>query len=80
MQMQVTQKSTSDFVHSVQQIAVKSQGQAKASQALLDRAIQIKKTSQQTSHQLDEQSAQTTNLVEYARMLLSAVRVFKLAA
>ena len=80
MQMQVTQKSTSDLVHSVQQIAVKSQGQAKASQALLDRAIQIKKTSQQTSHQLDEQSTQTTNLVEYARMLLSAVRVFKLAA
>lgn len=78
-QMQVTQKSTSDLVNAVQQIAVKSRGQASASQALLDRAIQIKKTSQQTSHQLDEQSAQTRNLVEYARMLLSAVRVFKLA-
>lgn len=80
VQMQITQKSTTDLVHSVQQIAEKSQGQAKASQALLDRAIQIKKTSQQTSHQLDEQSAQTTNLVEYARMLLSTVRVFKLIA
>lgn len=80
VQMQITQKSTTDLVHSVQQIAEKSQGQAKASQALLDRAIQIKKTSQQTSHQLDEQSAQTTNLVEYARMLLSTVRVFKLMA
>ena len=79
LQMQLTQKSTSDLVHSVQQIAVKSRGQATASQALLDRAIQIKKTSQQTSHQLDEQSAQTSNLVEYARMLLSTVRVFKLA-
>ena len=79
VQMQLTQKSTSDLVHSVQQIAVKSRGQATASQALLDRAIQIKKTSQQTSHQLDEQSAQTSNLVEYARMLLSTVRVFKLA-
>lgn len=78
-QMEVTQKSTADLVSSVQQIAIKSRGQANASQALLDRAIQIKKTSQQTSDQLDEQSTQTTNLVEYARMLLSTVRVFKLA-
>ena len=78
-QMEVTQKSTADLVSSVQQIALKSRGQADASQALLDRAIQIKKTSQQTSDQLDEQSTQTTNLVEYARMLLSTVRVFKLA-
>jgi methyl-accepting chemotaxis protein len=80
VQMQVTQKATSELVTSVQQIAFRSQGQAKASQDLLDRAIQIKKTNQETSHQLDEQSTQTTNLVEYARMLLSAVRVFKLAA
>ena len=80
MQMQVTQKATSELVTSVQQIAFRSHGQAKASQDLLDRAIQIKKTNQETSNQLDEQSAQTTNLVEYARMLLSAVRVFKLAA
>ena len=78
-QMEVTQKSTADLVSSVQQIALKSRGQADASQALLDRAIQIKKTSQKTSDQLDEQSTQTTNLVEYARMLLSTVRVFKLA-
>jgi methyl-accepting chemotaxis protein len=80
VQMQVTQKATSELVTSVQQIAFRSHGQAKASQDLLDRAIQIKKTNQETSHQLDEQSTQTTNLVEYARMLLSAVRVFKLAA
>ena len=80
MQMQVTQKATSELVTSVQQIALRSHGQALASQDLLDRAIQIKKTNQETSHQLDEQSTQTTNLVEYARMLLSTVRVFKLAA
>lgn len=80
LQMQATQNATTELVESVQQIAIKSHGQAKASQELLDRAIQIKKTNQQTSLQLDEQSAQTTNLVEYARMLLSTVRVFKLAA
>ncbi|MBC3920194.1 MCP four helix bundle domain-containing protein [Undibacterium sp. CY18W] len=80
LQMQATQNATTELVQSVQQIAVKSHGQAKASQDLLDRAIQIKKTNQETSLQLDEQSAQTTNLVEYARMLLSTVRVFKLAA
>jgi methyl-accepting chemotaxis protein len=79
-QMQLTQQTTSELVRSVQQIAIRSQGQAKASQDLLERAMQIKKTSQETSHQLDEQSTQTTNLVEYARMLLSAVRVFKLTA
>ena len=79
-QMQLTQQTTSELVNSVQQIAIRSQGQAKASQDLLERAMQIKKTSQKTSHQLDEQSTQTTNLVEYARMLLSAVRVFKLTA
>lgn len=79
-QMQLTQQTTSELVSSVQQIAIRSQGQAKASQDLLDRAHQIKKNSQETSNQLDEQSTQTTNLVEYARMLLSAVRVFKLTA
>jgi methyl-accepting chemotaxis protein len=78
-QMQATQKATSELVTSVQQIAFRSHDQAKASQDLLQRANQIKKTNQETSNQLDEQSTQTTNLVEYARMLLSAVRVFKLA-
>ncbi|MDP3653648.1 MAG: methyl-accepting chemotaxis protein [Rhodoferax sp.] len=80
VQMQLTQRTTSELVTSVQQIALRSSGQAKASQDLLNRAMQIKKTNQKTSLQLDEQSTQTTNLVEYARMLLSTVRVFKLAA
>lgn len=80
LQMQATQNATSELVDSVQQIAIKSHGQAKVSQELLDRAIQIRKTNQETSLQLDEQSAQTSNLVEYAKMLLSTVRVFKLAA
>lgn len=80
VQMQLTQRTTSELVTSVQQIALRSTGQAKASEDLLNRAMQIKKTNQKTSQQLDEQSTQTTNLVEYARMLLSTVRVFKLAA
>ncbi|MES2935714.1 MAG: methyl-accepting chemotaxis protein [Pseudomonadota bacterium] len=79
VQMQITQKTTSELVTSVQQIAFRSQGQADASKDLLNRAIQIRKTSQETSNQLDEQSTQTTNLVEYAQKLLMAVRVFKLA-
>lgn len=79
-QMQATQQTTSELVSSVQQIALKSQGQAQASQDLLDRAHQIKRTSEQTSSQLNEQATQTNNLVEYARMLLSTVRVFKLTA
>ncbi len=79
-QMQLTRNATAELVESVQQIAEKSDSQVKVSQELLERAMQIKKTNQQTSQQLDAQTQQTTNLVEYARMLLSTVRVFKLVA
>lgn len=79
-QMQLTRNATAELVQSVQQIAEKSDSQVKVSQELLERAMQIKKTNQETSQQLDAQTQQTTNLVEYARMLLSTVRVFKLVA
>ncbi len=79
-QMQLTRNATAELVESVQQIAEKSDSQVKVSQELLERALQIKKTNQETSQQLDAQTQQTTNLVEYARMLLSTVRVFKLVA
>ena len=78
-QMEVTQKTTAELVSSVQRIAEQSQVQARSTEALLERAAQIKKSTQETNSQLSEQSEQTNLLVDSARNLLSAVRVFKLA-
>jgi methyl-accepting chemotaxis protein len=77
-QMQKTEASTSELVSLVQRIAASSQEQAKASGDLLKRAEEIRKSTEQTSERLTEQGQYTANLVEYARNLLAAVRVFKL--
>ncbi|MBS1247592.1 MAG: methyl-accepting chemotaxis sensory transducer, partial [Proteobacteria bacterium] len=79
-QMKRTQETTTELVVAVQQIASRSQEQARVSNELLDRAQQIQQSTRQTSQQLQEQTVQTTNLVEYARSLLNAVRVFRLPA
>ena len=79
-QMQITQQNTAELVDSVRQIATTSEIQAKAGQTLRDSAVQIKKSSQQATDQLHEQAAQTSNLLDYAKQLLGAVRVFKLPA
>lgn len=77
-QMQITQQNTAELVDSVKQIATSSEIQAQAGQVLRDSAVQIKRSSQQATDQLHEQAAQTSNLLEYAKQLLGAVRVFKL--
>jgi methyl-accepting chemotaxis protein len=79
-QMQLTQQNTAELVDSVKQIANTSESQAQAGQVLLDSAVQIKRSSQQATAQLHEQAAQTSNLLDYAKQLLSTVRVFKLPA
>ena len=79
-QMQHTQASTAELVSLVQQIAGRSQEQAQVSNDLEQRASEIRKSSEQTSRKLEEAGQYTDNLVEYARSLLSAVRVFKLPA
>lgn len=79
-QMQITQQNTAELVDSVRQIATTSETQAKAGQVLMDSAEQIKRSSQQATDQLHEQAAQTSNLLDYAKQLLGAVRVFKLPA
>ena len=60
--------------------ARQSQAQSTASNELRERAGKIKQSSQETSRQLTEQTHQTSALVDYARTLLAAVRVFKLSA
>ena len=77
-QMKRTQETTAELVAAVQQIASRSQEQSRVSNELLGRAQQIQESSRQTSQQLQEQTVQTTNLVEYAKGLLSSVRVFRL--
>jgi methyl-accepting chemotaxis protein len=79
-QMQLTQQNTAELVDSVKQIATTSENQARAGQSLLDGAEQIKRSSQKATKQLHEQAEQTSNLLDYAKQLLSAVRVFKLPA
>ncbi|MDD4927974.1 MAG: methyl-accepting chemotaxis protein [Gallionella sp.] len=77
-QMQLTGDATADLAASVKQIAATSATQAKAGQELLVRAASIRRNSEHASIQLEEQSGQTRNLVEYAKQLLATVRVFKL--
>ncbi len=77
-QMRKTQQTTADLVSSVQQIAVRSQEQARVSNALLERARQIQSSTVQTGQRLVEQSQYTNNLVDFAGSLLTSVRVFKL--
>ncbi len=77
-QMRRTQETTAELGSAVQQIASRSREQARVSGEMVDRAQQIQESSRQTSQQLQEQTVQTTNLVEYAKNLLSSVRVFRL--
>ena len=79
-QMQLTQQNTAELVASVKQIATTSENQAVAGQDLLTRSDHIRLSSQKATAQLHEQASQTSNLMEYAKQLLSAVRVFKLPA
>ncbi|MGL4995090.1 MAG: methyl-accepting chemotaxis protein [Deefgea sp.] len=77
-QMEVTEKSTAQLVKAVQQIAVASEAQVRINRDLVTRAEGINASTQYTNVKLKEQALLTHSLVEYARGLLSAVRVFKL--
>jgi methyl-accepting chemotaxis protein len=79
-QMQLTQQTTAELVASVKQIASSSESQALAGKDLLTRSEHIRQSSEKATAQLHEQASQTTNLMEYAKQLLAAVRVFKLPA
>ncbi len=77
-QMQATRETTAGLVASVKQIAASSEVQARTGQELLELASVIKGNNEKTSERLHEQSSYTNHLVEYAKQLLGAVRVFKL--
>lgn len=77
-QMERTRDSTENLVQAVRQIAERSRSQAEVSNDLHGRYERIRESSQLTTEKLAEQSAQTRQLVEYAKGLLKAVQVFKL--
>jgi len=77
-QMVASQKTTASLVHSVGEIAASSEQQARISNELRERASSMLSQTQETSKELMEQLTQTKNLVQYARMLVQSVRVFKL--
>ena len=77
-QMVESQKTTASLVRSVGEIAASSEQQARISNELRERASSMLSQTQETSQELLEQLTQTKNLVQYARMLVQSVRVFKL--
>jgi len=77
-QMIASQKNTANLVRSVGEIAASSEQQARISNELRQRASSMLSQTQETSKELVEQLTQTKNLVQYARMLVQSVRVFKL--
>ncbi|MDH5353392.1 MAG: methyl-accepting chemotaxis protein [Gammaproteobacteria bacterium] len=79
-QMEETQKTTSELAHSVEQILRRSILQAKATQVLRNLAAEVQTSTEETSKELEQQSNETVNLVEYAKRLVESVSVFKLPA
>jgi methyl-accepting chemotaxis protein len=73
-----TQGATTALVMSVQQIAASSQEQAQLSVTLRDRAHAMISGVRTTGQQMNEQLADTVHLTDFSRLLLDAVRVFKL--
>jgi len=77
-QMQATQQTTHELVESVAQIANRSLKQVKLNEILIKKADEIKRSTEKTDHQVQQQRSQTTNLVDYASRLINSVKVFKL--
>jgi methyl-accepting chemotaxis protein len=79
-QMKETQQTTSQLVQVVGEIANGSTQQAEVSTELRERGNKIHRSTLETSKELEEQTVQTGQLVQYAKQLLEAVRLFKLSS
>lgn len=77
-EMRETRNTTSDLVQLVQRIAESSTAQAQTTQQLRERAMQIRKSTEQTYEQLQEQGQQTERLVGFSGDLVESVDVFVL--
>ncbi|MEE9411838.1 MAG: methyl-accepting chemotaxis protein, partial [Methylococcales bacterium] len=79
LQMNSTLEKSNELAALVQQIAVRSQAQAKVAWNLQKKAVEIKKSNTQTFDNLSKQSLQTDNLVNYSNQLQQAINTFKIA-
>lgn len=75
-EMRATRDTTADLVQLVQRIAANSSTQAQTAQRLLERAVQIQRSSEETFVQLQDQGRQTERLVDFAGGLVESVGVF----
>lgn len=77
-EMRETRDTTADLVQLVQRIAESSKIQAKTSQRLQERALQIQKSTDQTYDQLQAQGVRTDKLENLSSGLVQSVGVFTL--
>jgi twitching motility protein PilJ len=75
-----TESTTAELVAAVQQISGAAEQQARRALGLMKRSQIILKSTEQTSAELQEQSAHTVSLVDYSNALRQSVGVFKLPA
>jgi twitching motility protein PilJ len=78
--MQETETTTTGLVSVVGEIAVAAEQQARRALEMIKLSQVILKSTEQTSQELEEQSAHTVNLVDYSKTLRESVGVFKLPA
>jgi methyl-accepting chemotaxis protein len=75
-EMSETRETTANLVKLVHRIAANSKTQAETNKSLQVRAMQIRKSTEQTFHLLQEQGLLTENLVNYSEGLVRSVDVF----
>jgi len=77
-QMQRVLETTSELVHSVDQIAIASKDQVSVSEGLKHKAEGILKSTQSTGQELLSLTGLSRNMAEYAQQLVKTVNVFKI--
>ncbi len=78
VKMQVTQETTAELVHAVEQIAKRSMMQAQFSKVLRTKTEEAQRSTEETNTEIKLQAAQATNLLQFSQQLLESVNVFKL--
>ena len=79
-EMDATQKTATELVNGVKQIAKRSLTQARVSSELQQQANILHDGTQETDHELGEQAKHTESLADFAQRLVQSVSVFRLPA
>jgi len=78
-EMTKTQSDASELAEAIKRISTESESQTTANTDLMSQATTVLESTEKTSVALDQQSAQTKNLVAFAARLRAAVSSFKLS-